>query len=871
MPSLLTVASLALVFGARAWAQAPAPVASPAPTYEYVLLIDTSSSMEQNRLVAPLRVAMANFMDQLPRDGSSRLWIFTFDRGLGRHAKIVTLAEVKDLEDAKIFVMGLAFKGSATHIYQAVNGVLDQLERALADGMPHEVTFHLFTDGDNTGSGNFKGNVDRLAALRARPGVNLDFYYYGLGVVKPKPDAARLIQANDWLYFVDGITMPPKALFLSSLATATDTTPVTFVNKTIGAAENWIWQFGDDAGSAEESPTHIFKEPGIYDVRLTATNTAGSSTAVRRIVITGSPPRAMFDIAEAENPKQVGQPVRFLDQSTGRVTTRNWDFGDGQGRSQETNPTYTYQQAGTFRVALAVVGPHGQDAASKIVQVAPKPQVDFSFFPNPPKYGQEMKFTNESVGEYGQWQWDFGDGGHSQEASPIHVFAKAGTYTVRLAGTAMDGIPRQMQKTIEVGSDDLPPVAKFTLPTNTIMVGLPVVVNEESRGTITAWHWEFGDGQVADRRQPTPVYTTAGTYAITLTVTGPLGTDQATGTLDVVEPSWRLAVPTPLLQGREATFSIDYAPFHVTSVDWNFGDQTDTHTTSGILARHTYQETGEYTVVATLSLQQGTDSIVLKRQLSATVAVAAETVEVRFDAQAERGVKLERPNGQPMLRGPAPLNVSFVDQSTGPIASRKWDFGDGDSSDAPAPRHEFRTPGRYVVRLALTDQLQRQHATTDSTNLAVEVTGWRPPATWRRPTFILFPLAMVLLWRFLPFQYRWVFYELGDEKKNKKTRCWTKNIALGGASSSATLKLCRNPWLRKRYRTALRGDARWTNSRGESPASRKHLAAKDILWIDGVPHTVRRLNDAATTGLCALAIIAALTALLLWTTWELFV
>jgi PKD repeat protein len=50
-------------------------------------------------------------------------------------------------------------------------------------------------------------------------------------------------------------------------------------------------------------------------------------------------------------------------------------------------------------------------------------------------------------------------------------------------------------------------------------------------------------------------------------------------------------------------------------------------------------------------------------------------------------------------RGPAPLSVQFVDQSSGEVASVFWDFGDGTTSADSNPTYVYRTPGSYTVKL----------------------------------------------------------------------------------------------------------------------------------------------------------------------------
>ncbi|MEW5923504.1 MAG: PKD domain-containing protein, partial [Candidatus Zixiibacteriota bacterium] len=48
------------------------------------------------------------------------------------------------------------------------------------------------------------------------------------------------------------------------------------------AANGWAWDFGDGETSTMQSPSHIYPEPGIYDVRLDVDTTGGIITRNRR-------------------------------------------------------------------------------------------------------------------------------------------------------------------------------------------------------------------------------------------------------------------------------------------------------------------------------------------------------------------------------------------------------------------------------------------------------------------------------------------------------------------------------------------------------------------------------------------------------------
>ncbi|NOR23590.1 MAG: PKD domain-containing protein [Desulforhopalus sp.] len=56
--------------------------------------------------------------------------------------------------------------------------------------------------------------------------------------------------------------------------------------------------------------------------------------------------------------------VSFTDQSTGSITTWEWDFGDGS-ISTAQNPPHIYTDPGTYTVDLTVTGPGGSAIETK--------------------------------------------------------------------------------------------------------------------------------------------------------------------------------------------------------------------------------------------------------------------------------------------------------------------------------------------------------------------------------------------------------------------------------------------------------------------------------------------------------------------------
>ncbi|MBN2467584.1 MAG: PKD domain-containing protein [Deltaproteobacteria bacterium] len=66
------------------------------------------------------------------------------------------------------------------------------------------------------------------------------------------------------------------------------------------------------------------------------------------------------------NPRSGINPltVNFIDQSTGNITNRSWNFGDG-ATSESQNPSHTYFNPGIFTVNLTVIGVGGANIKIK--------------------------------------------------------------------------------------------------------------------------------------------------------------------------------------------------------------------------------------------------------------------------------------------------------------------------------------------------------------------------------------------------------------------------------------------------------------------------------------------------------------------------
>jgi PKD repeat protein len=137
-------------------------------------------------------------------------------------------------------------------------------------------------------------------------------------------------------------------------------------------------------------------------------------------------------------PVVVGETAVFTATSTGTPPlTYEWDFGDGLGSDTGANPTYLYQEAGTYTVALTTTA--GNDFSHMITDtfvVLPPPEITATFsYDNPLLIDETGLFVPDVEDEDLIYFWDFGDGITSTLTSPSHSYGAAGNYTVTLTIT----------------------------------------------------------------------------------------------------------------------------------------------------------------------------------------------------------------------------------------------------------------------------------------------------------------------------------------------------------------------------------------------------------------------------------------------------
>jgi PKD repeat protein len=99
-----------------------------------------------------------------------------------------------------------------------------------------------------------------------------------------------------------------------------------------------------------------------------------------------------------------------------------------------------------------------------------------------------------------------------------------------------------------ITAESAAPAADFTADPISGPIPLGVNFTDQSTGDIISWQWDFGDGSTSTEQDPSHTYTVSGMYTVSLTVTGPGGSDNRTKTDYIIVRLGTKAMPCiPLL------------------------------------------------------------------------------------------------------------------------------------------------------------------------------------------------------------------------------------------------------------------------------------------------------------------------------------
>lgn len=215
--------------------------------------------------------------------------------------------------------------------------------------------------------------------------------------------------------------------------------------------------------------------------------------------------------------------------------------------------------------------------------------------------------SSDPEGPIATYAWQFGDGATGTGATPQHVYASGGTYSVTLTVTDGDGVTATATDDVSVQGPNAAPTASFTIAADGLTVSVDGSGSQDPDGSIASYAWDFGGGATATGATASHTYPSSGTRTISLTVTDDRG-GTATASEQVTLSAANQA-PTASFSATEEgmTVAVDGsgsadADGSIASYAWSFGDGG---TATGATASRTYADPGQYTVTLTVTDDDG--------------------------------------------------------------------------------------------------------------------------------------------------------------------------------------------------------------------------------------------------------------------------
>ena len=638
--------------------------------------------------------------------GNNTSWSLPVLQNGGTYYFAVSVYDSKRITASRYSAELVVVPPNATFTASQASGVAP-LAVTLTPSTTGTITGWQWNFGDGTTSAGTTSNVPTVTKSYANAGT----YTPSLTVTGPTGSATQILSNP-----ITVIPPPPTANFTASQTNGVAPFAVSFTPAAAGAITSWQWDFGDGTsstgtGSTVTAAAKSYANAGSYTVSLTVTGPGGSTTQALPNPITVIPPPPTVDFTASQTKGVTPFAVSFTPTTTGIITSWQWNFGDGTGNagtgSTVTAATKSYTNAGSYSVSLTVTGPGGsatQALPNPITVIPPPPTVDFSASQTKGVTPLAVSFTPATTGIITSWQWSFGDGTTSAGtggtvASVAKSYTNAGSYSVSLTVTGPGGSATQTLAN-PITAVPPPPTVNFTASQTKGITPLAVSFTPTTTGIITNWQWSFGDGTTSAGTGSTVTaatksYTNAGSYGVSLTVTGPGGsaTQALPNPITVIPPPPTVDFTASQTKGV-TPLAVSFTPATtgiITSWQWSFGDGTTNAGTGSTVpaATKSYANAGSYSVSLTVTGPGGS----VTQTLANPITVVPPPPTVSFTASQTKGI--------------APLAVSFTPATTGIITSWLWNFGDGTTSAGtgstvtPAAK-SYANAGNFSASLTVT-------------------------------------------------------------------------------------------------------------------------------------------------------------------------
>ncbi len=460
---------------------------------------------------------------------------------------------------------------------------------------------------------------------------------------------------------------------------------VQFEDRSFGDISSYYWNFGDGTSSTDSlPPLHTYKYEGFYDVCLSVFYPGmNCSDMFCEKVKVGAPEcEAAFEYTINNSQNKI-----FMEDLSSHATEWHWNFDDGS-HSYNQNPVHTYAKPGIYEICLNVKNDLGcVSNRCEVVQIgyfdSTKLISDFTYSLDADT-ATKVHFYENITGKVTGGHWDFGDGTTANEPNPSHTFAKEGIYNVCVVAHNSDmGTTSEKCKEIVLGQSVCKADFIYHIDSATNEVGF----YDRSSGAVSAWYWDFNDGNWSDSMNAVNVYTKPGTYTVCLHTYDSAADCTSEKCKDIIISSLDE-------KGLVADFSYftlldsgivdftDQSKGNPTSWYWTFGDGMIAEAQS---PRHNYTNEGLYNVCLNIF-----DNITGNRSKKCKEVIYGPSA---CNIQAEFSYFIDN----------AKKTIKMQDHSVGSVNSWFWNFGDGYTASTQNPQHTYDSAGYYLISLSVKD------------------------------------------------------------------------------------------------------------------------------------------------------------------------
>ena len=394
---------------------------------------------------------------------------------------------------------------------------------------------------------------------------------------------------------------------------------------------------------------------------------------------------AQCDAAFAFDQKQcLGDSSALTSLASIDIIASEWDFGDG---NTDTGllVNHLYTQTGVFTIRHIVEELGGcKDTAYDTVTIITAPVLSFSSDQNCTDslvylYGLKTGSASDTLGTL---KWFTGTGDSLTGDTVSYSYPSSGYYTIRLevqgtsCSSTLDSLVFIRQR----------PQADFSNDA-ALCKGDTVSFQFTGSAHSASYRWNFGDvfsgGSNTDSvANPRHRFSNSGNYNVRLVITDTLSCrDTLIQSISIKQNAVANFDYSNGCLGMSTSFSSTSqhdASDSISSYFWDFGDGDTSGTGSPL---HAYADTGTYTVQLIIETASGCIDTVIQSQ-----SIFLQPAISLGEDSACRG-----------------SSVDFqLDNPSTAVQAYLWNFGDGFTSTAAAPAHQYTSTGNFYVSLRTT-------------------------------------------------------------------------------------------------------------------------------------------------------------------------